>query len=113
MQMAFDEAELLYDTADPSYKYFDIASPEKYWAPSWYSMGVADWYIIGVGTSIYKIVCEELHTFVDANGWDKYHHHLSPNVKLQHTGRRYTDYRLGLLKLSTLLDNGVMTLITQ
>jgi hypothetical protein len=111
MRSAFKYNNTPYSTDAPLYAQLDTESPARWWEPSWYLMGKADWYVIAVAEDIYKIKVPKLHEYVSTAGWSMYHKQLSKQVKHQHYGRTYTDYQVGLLHITELLHNNVMTQI--
>jgi hypothetical protein len=114
MARLFSDHSVEYNTADPMYSMVErgvFPVSYRYWEPSWYELGKADWYVIGVGETLYKMKVSKLHEYVDTVGWQDYKLTCSPEVKLQHYGRRYTDYQVGLLYITELLHNKVMSRI--
>lgn len=114
MQQVFADCGLRsYPVDDPLYGIVErnILQPEytKYWEPSWYEQGKADWYVIGVDEALYKLKVPTLHDYVAQVGWQDYKTTVSPTIRLQHYGRKYTDYQVGLLQITELLHNNVMT----
>lgn len=104
-----------YPVDDPLYQIVEreaaLGRYTQYWEPSWYELGKADWYIIGVGEALYKMRVSKLHEYVDTCGWQDYKFTCTPEIKLQHYGRKYTDYQVGLLYITELLHNKVMSRI--
>jgi hypothetical protein len=111
MQAAFDYHETRYETDHPLYDKLDAESHPKFWQPSWYEYSAADWYIIAVGDTLYRIRCTKLKEYIRQVGWSDYKEHLTKHLKLQHYGRKYTDYKIGLLSIQELLHNNVMHVV--
>jgi hypothetical protein len=111
MQAAFIYHNTPYSTNQPLYRQLDSEGHPMFWEPSWYELGKADWYIIGVGEALYKMKVSKLHEYVNTVGWQDYKLTCSPEVKLQHYGRKYTNYQVGLLYITELLRNKVMSRI--
>ena len=116
MSRVFRDHDKLYSTSDPLYQLVERESKSRllrreYWEPSWYEYGQADWYIIGVGERYYKLKRVTLHDYVNQEGWTDYCSTVSSKNRLQHYGREYTDYQIGLLYISELLHNNVMSRI--
>jgi hypothetical protein len=103
MQAAFDYHEVRYETSHPLYAQLEKESHPRFWQPSWYEYGASDWYIVGVADNLLKIKTTQLHDYVKTVGWDAYREHLSSALRLEHAGRKYTDYKVGLVTVDELL----------
>jgi hypothetical protein len=113
MLKAFDYHETYYSTNDPLYNQLEQESHPKFWEPSWFELGKAEWYIIGVGETIYRVKKCKLHDYIDSAGWLDFKEHLSSKLRLQHFGRKYTDYKVGLLSINDLLHNNIIQKVTR
>jgi len=76
------------------------------WLPSWFYRGKAAMYVIRVGDALYMINKADLLGYVAECGWDKVVTNTS-KVKNTQVCYRFSDARVGLVSLQTLLNDGI------
>lgn len=79
------------------------------WLPSWYHQGKADYYLIKVKSTLYRIDRKELHQWVETNQERTQTRKLSRQVqaKQRAIGHRDANARVMLIRMADLVTEGV------
>ena len=91
---------------------FEIEVLDRYsmrWYPSWFLSGKARAYIVDVGEEhLYYISKPKLEQYVKAHGWQRTTQNTPDTVTKQYvSGHSHLDAYSGLLKLSTMVKEGI------